>query len=110
MPARRFTHNDLPRRDESRGHKLGRRTILAVLLLGIGLVVTGVRGPSTGAPEGLTRSTAAPLHRQAALAGGDRFERPAGPRLTDLSGTLRVRVPHQAGNSAAPAQVAAPIR
>jgi hypothetical protein len=109
MPARRLTDNDPARPDETRGHKLGRRTILAVLLLGIGLVVTGVRSPSTGAPEGLTRSTAAPLHRPAALAGGDRFERPAGPQWSGLSGALRVRLPQGAG-SLVSGEVSATIR
>jgi hypothetical protein len=77
----------------SRG-KPGRRTYLAMLLVGAVAIVLGQVGSPSGdrpAPDGFrTRGGPAPLLRQEAMTGALRLERPACPVPARVSGDLRL--------------------
>ena len=77
----------------------GRRRNLAMSLVAVGLVLGVAVSSSFSSPQPdpvRTRGRDLPLHRQEALAGALRFERPACPVPSRVAGELEIRLPKPA--------------
>ncbi|MAF26646.1 MAG: hypothetical protein CME07_02135 [Gemmatimonadetes bacterium] len=86
---------------ESRGNH-GRHPFLATLSVLALVIALGILGGSSrvtpvaaeaNAPSRTLRGDTSILHRQDAVSGGDRYERPACPVPSRVAGSVRVRIP-----------------